>query len=147
MRTRVTIRKGGVALGVCIAILACGCSGEQQDWHAAEAADSIESYARFMQRHPESELATQARSRIEQLEEDRDWASSGSIDTPQAYRQFLAQYPSGKWAQEARIRIETLSLRAAGGEADGSMQASASTANALKANALTANAPTAIAPS
>ena len=64
-----------------LVMLAGGCSREQQDWHSAEAADTIGSYARFMQRHPESELVTQARARIGQLEEDRDWEAAGSVDT------------------------------------------------------------------
>jgi cell division septation protein DedD len=86
------------------------CSREQQDWRSAEAADTAEGYGQFLERHPESELATQARTRVAQLSEDREWQRAGSADTADAYRQFLAQHPNGKWAQEARIRIENFSL-------------------------------------
>jgi SPOR domain len=110
----VTIRAGKVAMGVCLLALAAGCSREQQDWRSAEAADSIEGYGQFIQRHPESELAAQARSRVTQLGEDLDWQHAGSADSPDAYRQFITQHPNGKWAQEARIRIENFSLGAAG---------------------------------
>jgi cell division septation protein DedD len=108
----VTIRAGKVAMGVCLLVLAAGCSREQQDWRSAEAADSIEGYGQFIQRHPESELAAQARSRVTQLGEDLDWQHAGSADSPEAYRQFITQHPNGKWAQEARIRIENFSLGA-----------------------------------
>jgi cell division septation protein DedD len=91
-------------------LLLAGCSREQQDWRSAEAADSIESYGQFLQRHPESELATQARTRVAQLGEDRDWQHAGSADTVDAYRAFIAQHPNGKWAQEAHIRIDNFSL-------------------------------------
>lgn len=105
----ITIRAGKAAIGVCLLVLA-GCSREQQDWRSAEAADSIEAYDQFIQRHPESELATQARTRVAQLGEDRDWQRAGSADSVDAYRQFITQHPNGKWTQEARIRVENFSL-------------------------------------
>jgi cell division septation protein DedD len=98
-----------LALAV-VASLVAGCSREQQDWRTAEGVDSIEAYNRFLQRHPDSELATQARTRVAQLTEDRDWQHAGSLDTADGYREFLTQHPNGKWAQEARIRIENFSL-------------------------------------
>jgi len=91
-------------------LLIAGCSREQQDWRTAEASDTIESYGRFIEHHPESELIRQARTRITQLGEDRDWQRTGSADTADAYREFIAQHPSGKWTQEARIRMESFSL-------------------------------------
>jgi cell division septation protein DedD len=110
----VTVRAGTIAVAVLILSVVAGCSREQQDWRSAEGTDSIEAYGRFIEHHPDSELATQARTRIAQLGEDRDWQIAGSGDTADAYRQFLAQHPNGKWAQEARIRIENFSLGAMG---------------------------------
>jgi SPOR domain len=106
----ITVRAGKGAIGFCLLLLASGCSREQQDWRSAEAADTIEAYGQFIQRHPDSELATEARTRVAQLGEDRDWQHAGSADTVEAYREFIAQHPSGKWTQEARIRIENFSL-------------------------------------
>lgn len=106
----ITVRAGSGAIGVCLLLVLTGCSREQQDWRSAESADTIESYGQFIQSHPESELATQARARVAQLGEERDWQHAGSADTVDAYREFLAQHPNGKWSQEARIRIENFSL-------------------------------------
>ena len=53
--------------------LIAGCSRERIDWKSAEAADTQEAYDHFLERHPDSELATQARARIAQLAEDKDW--------------------------------------------------------------------------
>jgi sporulation related protein len=106
----ITVRIGSAAIGLCLVLLMAGCSREQQDWRSAEAADSIDSYGQFIQRHPESELVTQARARVAQLGEDRDWQRAGSADTVEAYREFVSQHPSGKWAQEANIRIQNFSL-------------------------------------
>src|SRR5437868_7118553 len=89
--TMITIRAGKAAITLCLLMLA-GCSREQQDWRAAEAADSIEAYDQFIQHHPESELATQARTRVAQLGEDRDWQHAGSADNVEAYRQFITQH-------------------------------------------------------
>ncbi len=101
---------GALLLSAVALLVLAGCSREQQDWRSAEGADTMEAYGQFIERHPESELATQARTRIGQLGEQRDWQRAGSADTADAYRQFLTQHPNGKWSQEARIRIENFSL-------------------------------------
>ncbi len=104
-----TFRAGKVAaLAACLSVAAC--SREQQDWRSAEAADTVESYGQFLERHPDSELVTAARTRVAQLAEDREWQQAGSADTADSYRQFLAHHPNGRWAQEARIRIQNFAL-------------------------------------
>jgi hypothetical protein len=109
----VTIQAGKRALGACLLLLlVASCSREQQNWRSAEAADTIESYTHFIQRNPDSELVTQARTRIAQLEEDRDWQRAGSADSADGYRQFIAQHPAGRWTQEARIRADNFALGA-----------------------------------
>ena len=90
-----------------------GCSREKIDWKSAEAADTVEGYDHFLERHPDGELAPQARARVAQLNEDRDWKKASAADTADAYRQFLAQHDSGKWSEEARIRVENFTLSAA----------------------------------
>ena len=109
----ITFRTGRVALIVVLAALMASCSREQQDWRSAEAADTSEAYGRFVEQHPDSELAARARERLAQLEEERDWADAGRVASVDAYRQFLARHPGGKWSEEARIRIEAFSLGSA----------------------------------
>jgi hypothetical protein len=96
--------------GVLILAMLAGCSREKIDWKSAESADTVEAYDHFIGRHPDSELATQARARVAQLNEDRDWKNATATDTADAYRRFLAQHESGKWAEEARIRVENFAL-------------------------------------
>jgi hypothetical protein len=93
-----------------VAVSFASCSAERRDWRSAQSADSIESYGRFLSRHPEGQLAAEARTRIAQLTEERDWKRAMQIDTASGYERFLAQHPSGRWAQEARIRAETFVL-------------------------------------
>jgi SPOR domain len=119
MSMMLTFRAGKLAaLMVSVAMLG-GCSREQQDWRSAEASDTVEGYGDFLHRHPDSELATEARTRVAQLSEDKEWQSTGAADTADAYKQFLAQHPNGKWAQEARIRIENFALGHEGTTAPG----------------------------
>jgi len=106
----ITFHAGKLATIGVLLCLTTACSREQQDWRSAEGADTMEAYGQFLERHPDSELATQARARVAQLSEDLDWQRAGSAETAAAYRQFLAQHPNGKWAQEARIRIENFAL-------------------------------------
>jgi SPOR domain len=113
MPIMITFRTGRVALIAVLAVLATGCSREQQDWRSAEAADTSEAYGRFVEQHPDSELAVRARERLAQIEEERDWAEAGRLASVDAYRQFLGRHPSGKWSEEARIRIEAFSLGSA----------------------------------
>jgi cell division septation protein DedD len=113
MPMMLTFHAGRVALIAVLATLAAGCSREQQDWRSAEAADTSEAYGRFVEQHPDSELAAQARVRLAQLAEERDWAQAGKVATMDAYRVFLAEHPSGKWSEEARIRIEAFALGSA----------------------------------
>jgi len=109
----ITFRAGRVALITLLGIACAACSREQQDWRSAESADTTEAYGRFLEQHTDSELATQARSRIAQLAEQRDWQHAGSVGTVDAYREFLAHHPSGHWSEEARIRIEASALGSA----------------------------------
>lgn len=101
-----------VALGIALACVLAGCSREREDWRSAQTADTVESYEQFLQQHPDSARATEARGRVEQLVEDRDWQAASTADAVAAYQQFLAQHPEGKWSQEARIRIENLNIAA-----------------------------------
>src|SRR3569833_3060560 len=110
MSMMLTFRAGKVAALAAFLFLASGCSREQQDWRSAEAADTVESYGQFLERHPESELVTQARTRVAQLTEEREWQHASQTDTADASRQFLSQHPNGKWSQEARIRIQNFAL-------------------------------------
>src|SRR5258708_34704686 len=99
-----TFGAGGVALITVLALLA-GCSREQQDWRSAEAADTSEGYGRFVEQHPDSELAVQARARLAQLAEERDWAQRGRMPAPEAERGCVARHPHGERAERGRSRI------------------------------------------
>jgi len=105
----ITFRAGSAVLVAALLTIA-GCSAEQQDWRSAEAAGTSEAYQRFIDQHPDSELAGKARERVGEFAEDRDWTVASKDGTAEAYRAFLAAHPKGRWSQEARIRIESYAL-------------------------------------
>jgi cell division septation protein DedD len=133
MSMMLTFRAGKLAALIVSLTVLGACSREQQDWRSAEAADSVEGYGQFLQRHPDSELATEARTRVAQLSEDLEWQRAGSADNADAYKQFLAQHPNGKWAQEARIRIENFALGREGSAAAPPLSGEASVNGAVSA--------------
>jgi hypothetical protein len=93
--------------------MAAACSQEQQDWRSAESADTTEAWQRFLEQHPDSELVSEARNRIAQLQVRRDFEYADRIGTVEAYRDFLTHHPSGTWSEHARIRIESFSFGSA----------------------------------
>jgi cell division septation protein DedD len=105
----ITFRAASAALAVAVLTIAA-CSGEQQDWRAAEAAGTSEAYQHFLEQHPGSELAAKARERVGEFAEDRDWSQASKLGSADAYRAFLAAHPDGRWSQEARIRVESSAL-------------------------------------
>jgi len=109
----VTFRAGRVVLLALLAGMTAACSRELQDWRSAEGADSSEAWQRFLEQHPDSELASEARNRIAQLQTRRDFQYADAIGTVEAYRAFLAHHPSGTWSERARIRIESFALGSA----------------------------------
>ena len=106
----VTFQAGRLALLGLLLGLVAACGREQQDWHSAQSADTTEAWQRFIEQHPQSELAAQARLRLAQMAEQRDFQQADAVATVNAYRRFLVQHPNGRWAEQARIRIEAFSL-------------------------------------
>ncbi|HYL00740.1 MAG TPA: SPOR domain-containing protein [Steroidobacteraceae bacterium] len=109
MPTTITFRAAKAVLAAALLTIA-GCSAEQQDWRAAEAAGTSEAYKNFLEQHPNSELAGKARERVGDFAEDRDWQQAAKLGTADAYQGFLAAHPDGRWSQEARIRLESSAL-------------------------------------
>ena len=109
----VTFQAGRAALGALLVLVVAACSREQQDWRSAESAGTSEAWQLFLEQHPDSELAGEARKRIVQLDARRDFENADRAGTLEAYRDFLAHHPSGIWSEHARIRIESFSLGSA----------------------------------
>lgn len=109
---RFTYRAAGPLAAAVVLTLVAACSRTQQDWRIAQQANTAGSYNVFVQRHPDSELASVARQRMAQLTEQAAWQRATRANTAAAYRDYLTKYPDGSWSQDARIRMESRSLAA-----------------------------------
>lgn len=94
---------------LCLVLLG-GCSRENDDWRAAQSADTVAAYQQFIREHPASSHAAEADARAAQLVEDEDWRRAQEQDTLQAYQLFVSQHADSRFAQEARTRVETITL-------------------------------------
>jgi hypothetical protein len=106
MRAMKTHSNRWTLIALASALMLAGCSHESADWKSASTADTADGYQQFLTQHPKSANAAQARTRLQQLQEDHDWQTATSNDSREGYEQFVAQHPDSKWVQEARIRIE-----------------------------------------
>jgi hypothetical protein len=108
--------KESLALLTTLALVSClllaGCSQREKAWEEARAANTPESYDRFLATYPEGEFVSQAKARAAELRETRDWEKATATNTLDAYREFVKSHPDGRMSDEARIRIESFALSA-----------------------------------
>ena len=107
--------KDRIALLTVVVLASCllgACSQREKAWEEARAANTPESYDRFLAAYPEGEFASQARARANELREARDWDKAMAANTLDGYREFVKAHPDGRMSDEARIRIESFALSA-----------------------------------
>jgi hypothetical protein len=96
------------ALTLCaMSLLLVACGPENDDWRAAQSADTSVAYAHFVAQHPSSSHVAEARQRGAARVEEEAWQQTVYEDTLQAYQHHLLLFPQGKWTQEARQRIDS----------------------------------------
>lgn len=97
-----------LGLSLACAVLS-GCSSPERDWRKAAAAGTIEAYEEFLSRHPEGELADQAKAAKEKLDFDRAVAANSVA----GFEEFLHLYPEGLLTEAATVEIEKLNFQEA----------------------------------
>jgi hypothetical protein len=101
----VVLRRAVLLCALSLLLVACG--PENDDWRAAQSADTSVAYAHFVAQYPSSSHVGEARQRGAARVEEEAWQQTVHEDTLQAYQQHLLRFPQGKWAQEARQRIDS----------------------------------------
>lgn len=87
-------------------VAACGKTDEA--WESAVRTDTPDAYASFLERHPKSKYAEQARTRRDALIDERDWGAARRENTAAAYAKYLSIHPEGVWSELAARRQNTL---------------------------------------
>ncbi len=99
----------GLVACVIVFVFVPGCKFEERDWTRAQAANTVEAYAAFLDKHTQGHFADLARKEIEQ----REWKLAASSDTIDAYQAFIAKHPSGEHVDAARQAIDGLEWKLA----------------------------------
>jgi hypothetical protein len=71
---------------------------ERLDFHKVKRNPSLQSFAEFVAKHPNSPLTDQLRPQLE----PHAFVAARAAGTPAAYSEFLAQFPEGELAERAR---------------------------------------------
>ena len=89
-------------------VTAAACTKTDDAWDTAVQIDTPDAYASFLERHPKSEYAEQARTRRDALIDERDWKTARRENTPSAYAKYLTTHPEGVWSELAARRQKEL---------------------------------------
>jgi len=76
-------------------LLLVGCSSTQSDWEQARTRDTVAAYRTFLDKHPNTAQAVQARNRIQALQDEQAWAQARQAHTDEALRLICGNNPPG----------------------------------------------------
>lgn len=75
------------------------------DWYNALASQSAYALERYVQQHPESVHATEARFKIDSL----DWVAAANQNTIEAYKKYMDKHSDGEHVDDAKMNYDKLS--------------------------------------
>ena len=104
----VTVNRRLTAAMWIVALLFSGCATVHDRWANAQQADSIQSYERFLQMHPESQYTQEVHTRLNTLRLERDWREIQNSDSIEEYETFLERYRDSRYSEQARFRLQHL---------------------------------------
>jgi hypothetical protein len=81
------------------------CNSAQDDWQKASASNTVAGYQEFLQQHPNTMQAAEARNRIEAQEDERAWARAQQANTVAAFESYIQEQPRGMHLEEAKARM------------------------------------------
>ncbi len=84
------------------------CSNPEGDFRTAEQTNTEAAWQEFLNQHPDSALAGQARLRLDDLREQQDWAKAQQAESPEALRAYLQAHPMGPNADAALEQLLNL---------------------------------------
>ncbi len=96
--------RAGLLFGLLLVLLAPGCGSEESRWAKAQSTDRAKAYEAFLARHPNSQHAEAAKTRLEEL----DWAAAESTNTEEKFEWFLKRHPEGTYAAAAQEGISNI---------------------------------------
>ncbi len=101
------LRLLGMLLTPIIFVLMSGCTSMEKCWKDAETQNTRESYTRFTEQYPSSELVSEARMRVDSA--DYAFLTTCQIGTLESFQGFAGSHSTHCYVPLARSRIEFLS--------------------------------------
>lgn len=87
-------------------------AAEAGDWEDAARENTVESYERYLAKHPAGPNAEEAASRIASLRataaDNAAWEQARAANSASAYEQYLASFPQGAYVSDAIAALELL---------------------------------------
>lgn len=90
---------------ICCAAFLSACGSAKYEWSQAITLNTIAAYQTFLSKYPNDEHATDAKSRVAQLQDEQAWSTAQVSSTADGYQQYLAAEPNGAHAAAARDEI------------------------------------------
>jgi len=85
---------------------------EMEAFNVAQAVNSTESWARFLQQYPEGQFAPAAHTKMSELEQRKADTAAYNVakqsDSEKAWEQYLTQFPAGTYLAEGQRRLTEL---------------------------------------
>lgn len=97
-----------VAMPLVLVLLIIGCATTATRWRETSRANTITAYENFLQNHPDSEWAPEARKCIDDLA----FAEAKRLDTVAALDSYRGRFPSGSHHDDALAECEAIMYRA-----------------------------------
>ena len=98
---------------VCISAALTACNSAESDWKQATAANTMNGYQAFLQKHADSKHAENARGRTLALLDDQAWNAARAANSIAGYQDYLKAQSGGIHAGEAKYQITALQRAAA----------------------------------
>ena len=94
-----------VTLMILVTLLQVGCDTPERDWTRTKAANTIAAYRKFVDAHPKSNHAANARARYRALQDEFNWASAQWTNTGGGFKNYLQSEPDGRHVREAQAQM------------------------------------------
>jgi hypothetical protein len=91
------------SLVAAVALFLSGCASVSKDWNRATTQDNATAYDAFLQKHRDSQYASEAKVKIQEL----DWKQAQASSTMASFREFLQKHPDSQYASEAKVRVSS----------------------------------------
>jgi hypothetical protein len=93
----------GLLCAMATALIAC--SSDTADWAKASRDNTVAGYQSFIAAHPSDQHASEARAKLDALQNDQAWAEAQRAGTSDSYQTYLQHWPNGFRATVAHDQL------------------------------------------